>query len=179
LFFGEWSTDGVGRDGLRAYRYFDEFVRMLQGRDPESDLRRVLLGMSRIVGAFGFVDEGLAVGSGAPGSDWAVLHLIPASKFNIATPPSPARFVESIPDQLVLTHEDGASLILSLDTAEIVLRAADGEIVDDLSSDSIRQEIDGFVTRISRQPSQSARIVDSSGSVYIATVNDALISLES
>ena len=48
-------------------------------------------------------------------------------------------------------------LTLTLDTAEIILRAADGELVNDLASDAIRQEIDSFVSQLARQPSHRRR----------------------
>lgn len=177
LYFGHWMSDRVGPEGLRAYRYFDEFVDMLRGSDPDQALRRTLLGMSRIVGAFGFMGQGLAINSGQA-ADWAVLHLLDAAGFSLEPPAVASRFVEWIPDQLHLRHERGASLALSLDTAEIILRAADGEIIEDLASDSIRQEIDGFVTRLSREPSRSVRIVDASGSVHVASIDGDKIRLE-
>ena len=43
---------------------------------------------------------------------------------------------------------------------------------------AIRQEIDGFVSQLGRQPAESARIVDTSGSVAVATRVDQTIRLE-
>ena len=63
------------------------------------------------------------------------------------------------------------TLRLNLDTAEMILRAADGELVDDPASDAIRQEIDAFVGQLSMHPSKAAHIVDSSGSVSTATIS--------
>jgi serine/threonine protein kinase len=178
LFFGDWTDESAGRQDLMAYRYLGEFLTMLTGDDPERTRARLLLGASRLVGAFGFHDRGLAIRAGTPDSEWSVLRVVAEDRFtvDVAHPPSP--YVEVVPDTLVLKHANGPRLALTLDTAEVILRAADGEIVDDLGSDSIRQEIDGFVNQLSREPSASARIVDSAGTVAIANRVDTTIQLE-
>lgn len=179
LYFGpvpSSAEDPAPRD-VRAYRYLDEFKQMLLDPGSADVLSRLLSGISRLVGAFGYDDEGLAMSSGMPGSPWAVLHTIPADQFSVTTPRASRAYVESIPDQLLLEHESG-SVTLTLDTAEIILRAADGEIINDAASDAIRQEIDSFVSQLGRHPSRAARIVDSSGSVALARVNGPTITLE-
>jgi hypothetical protein len=178
LYFGDTVHKDVHRNQLRAYRYLTEFEQMLAGTQPSDPLRRILLGISRLAGAFGFSAPGLAMSSGMPDSDWAVLHTIPESKFGLRRGAHKSPFIETMPDHLTLQHEAGPSLALTLDTAEIILRAADGEIIDDFGSDSIRQEIDSFVNQLGRQPSSSALIVDSSGSVAVAVREEQLIRLE-
>lgn len=177
IYFGEVDTDIERRD-VRPYRYLDEFIAMLGGGDPQVTTRRLLLGISRLVGAFGYRSDGLAVSSGMPESTWAVLHTAPEGQFTTDVPPLNQPYIEAIPDQLTLVHRLGPKLTLTLDTAEIILRAADGEIVNDPASDAIRQEIDSFVSQLSRQPSKAARIVDTSGSVAVARVDGPTIVLE-
>lgn len=173
------ESDEVDPSDLRTFRYLDEFTAMLKGVGATETCDRVLLGISRLAGAFGYSDPGLAMSSGADGATWAVLHTVPAGEFHVEVPTIDGEFVETMPDQLLLKHENGASLNLTLDTAEIILRAADGEIVNDIGADATRQEIDSFVNQLKRRPSQSAQIVDSSGSVTLARIRGTAIEMES
>lgn len=176
---GAVESDEIEASDLRVFRYLEEFTSMLKGVGTEGARDRILLGISRLVGAFGYDDKGLAMSSGAEGAVWAILHTVPADEFKLSSPRLPNQFIETMADRIVLTHESRASLNLTLDTVEVVLRAADGEIVNDAASDAIRQEIDSFVSQLRRRPSQSARIVDSSGSVASARISGGLIELES
>jgi hypothetical protein len=180
LYFGnlDLGDTDIAPSDVRAYRYLDEFTDMLKGHGDEIALERVLLGMSRLVGAFGYTDSGLAMSGGMPGSPWAILHTVPVDQFNLELPKISDSYVEAMPDQLTLRHQAGPSLTLTLDTAEVILRAADGEVINDVSSDATRQEIDSFVSQLSRQPSKTARIVDSSGSVALASIHGTDIVLE-
>jgi len=172
IYFGEFVTEDVPRDAVRAYRYLPEFLEMLSGERPEATRDRLLLGISRLVGSPGFVNPGLAFGVGVPGSSWAILHTIGSDAFTTRVADVHHAYVETIADILVLEHSAGARLSLTLDTAEIILRAADGELVNDPASDAIRQEIDAFVGQLRTHPSRSAEVVDSSGSVTTATVSE-------
>lgn len=172
------ESDEVGFRDLRVFRYFDEFLTMLTGVGRVEALDRILLGISRIVGAFGYAGKGLAMSSGADGAAWAILHTVPADKFTLVTPSSSDLFIETMPDTIVVEHSSGQRLNLTLDAAEVILRAADGEIVNDAASEAIRQEIDSFVNQLKRQPSHAAQIVDSSGSVVSARVVGGRIELE-
>lgn len=167
------------RNSVMSYRYLDEFTAMLKNEFPEVTRDRLLLGISRIVGAYGYADDGLAMSSGMTGAAWAILHTVPAGEFTVSIDDARSPYVETIADQLTLTHVSNPSLTLSLDTAEIILRAADGELINDLASDAILQEIDAFVSQLARRPSSEARIVDSSGSVAVARANGGQIVLES
>ena len=171
IYFGEHVPEGMAAEDVRAYRYLEKFIEMLKGRDLDDTRELILRGISRLVGAHGYVRDGLAFGVGSTDSAWAILHTIPADSFSVHTVDAHHTYLETIPDSLVLEHEGGATLTLTLDTAEMILRAGDGEVVNDPASDAIRQEIDAFVGQLSRQPSASARIVDSSGSVTSARVD--------
>ncbi|NDO88497.1 protein kinase domain-containing protein [Cellulosimicrobium composti] len=170
--------DDIDAGGLRTFRYFDEFMAMLRDGGSTKARDRILLGISRLAGAFGYAEPGLAMSSGADGTTWAVLHTVPEDEFHVEVPTVDGEFVETMPDQLLLRHDKGASLNLTLDTAEIILRAADGEIVNDVGADATRQEIDSFVNQLKRRPSQSAQIVDSSGSVTVARIRSGAIEME-
>ena len=172
-YFG--SVPDVPFETVRAYKHLEEFVDMLRGQAADSVRDRLLLGLSRLVGAFGYNTEGLAMSSGMPGATRAILHTVPADEFAVEIPAPNAQYVESIPDRLTLRHSAGPTLVLTLDTAEMILRSADGEVINDLSSDAIMQEIDAFVSQLSRRPSFEVRIVDASGSVDVARIDGTKI----
>lgn len=171
------SDDGDGA-GLSAFRYLEEFTRMTSGEELQHARSRILLGMSRLVGAFGYAAPGLAMSSNSVASDWSVLRVVPEEAFAVEPPSGPSPYVEGLPDSVLLNHvSSGRRFALTLDTAEILLRAADGELIDDFGSDAIRQEIDGFVSQLSREPSQEALIIDSAGTVAVARVQGDAIRL--
>lgn len=180
LYFNMIEDDArlTDRTSVTSYRYLHEFTTMLANHNPEQSRDRLLLGISRIVGAFGYTESGLAMSSGMPGAAWAILHTIPVTEFTLARDETSSPYIETIADRLKLIHESNPSITLTLDTAEIILRAADGELVNDLASDAILQEIDAFVSQLARRPSSEARIVDSSGSVAVARVDGSQIVLE-
>lgn len=178
IYFRELGAASVRAEDVSAYRYLDEFRGMLTGDARTAVAKRVLLGISRLVGAHGYTSPGLAVSSGMPHSAWAILHVIPPEEFELVVPTSGQPYIETMADTLTLRHLSGPFLELTLDTAEIVLRAADGELVNDFASDAIQQEIDSFVQKLARQPSMAARIVDSAGTEAIASVRDRTIVLE-
>jgi serine/threonine protein kinase len=172
------EAEQTDRASVMSYRYLEEFTSMLRNGDPDRTRSRLLLGMSRLVGAFGYTEDGLAMSSGMPGAAWAILHTVPSAEFTVSIDDARSPYVETIADQLTLKHESTPSITLSLDTAEIILRAADGELVNDLATDAILEEIEAFVSQLARRPSMEARIVDSSGSVAVARVDGTQILLE-
>lgn len=164
--------DAGGEQDLRAFRYLEEFTRMTAGTDEPEARCRILLGMSRLVGAFGYSSTGLALSSNSAASDWSVLRVVPEDAFVVEPPAASSAYVEGLPDSVLLRHTpSGRAFGLTLDTAEIILRAADGELIDDAGSDAIRQEIDGFVSQLSREPSLEALVIDSAGTVAVARVD--------
>jgi len=174
--FFESTTHGQhDRETVRAYRHFEEVLKMLE--DPRTQSKeRLLLGLSRMVGASGFSGGGLAISAGDPSKDWAVLKTLDEAQFELRAPFSDTAFVEAVPDRLVLSHASGAVIELTLDTAEIILRAADGELLDDSYSDAIRQEIDGFTSMLRRQPSVAVLVVDGLGNpVEVTRVGTSIV----
>ncbi len=168
IFLGLERDDQLQPQQVRAYTHFVEFCRMLESPDNDA-LRKLLLGISRIVGASGFSGDGLAIAGGERGEMWAVLKTLPAEQFRLSSPSPSQPFVEAVPDRVTLRHRDGAKLDLSLDTAELILRAADGEILDDIHSDVVRQEIEGFTAQLVTQPTDQVLIIDEVGRTVSAT----------
>jgi len=170
--FGAWSVPGAEHE-VRAYRHLPEFLAALA--EPDKGLTRILLGVSRVLAFVGYQDEGHLALRDRVFDDPAVRSIVvikelPAAEFRLAGLSGPAPFVESFPDQLELQHlPSGARLRITLDTAELLLRSADGEILGDTASEALRQEIQSFGDRLRLQPARTVRIVDGAGSSLVAT----------
>jgi hypothetical protein len=151
-----------------AYKHLGEFMDMLES-PTEQAKSRILLGMSRIVAAPGFSARGLAIRAVRTKSDWALLKVVESDKFRLARVPVQSNYVETFPDRLELEYmgdgEDEAvhRLVLTLDLAEVILRAADGQIFDDLVSDSAVEEILGFALVVATSNTKEVHIASPSG----------------
>jgi serine/threonine protein kinase len=163
-----------------AYKHLGEFMDMLEN-PTEQAKSRILLGMSRIVAAPGFSARGLAIRAVRTKSDWALLKVIESDRFRLARIPIQSNYVETFPDRLELEFMgDGQSeavhrLVLTLDLAEVILRAADGQIFDDLVSDSAVEEILGFALVVATSNTEEVHIASPSGLLTRAVLaNDAV-----
>jgi hypothetical protein len=182
LFFGTWQPPRIERSVVRVYRYLAEFEDAL-GNSSDERLEwireRILLGLSRLLGAPGYSGTGLAVSDEGAGGTWAVLKEIPGSEFSLARLERPSDYVEWRPDSLRLRHETGSSLILTLDTFELVLRAVDGDLIGDVAAGSVRQEIETFASALRRSPAGSVHVVNPAGTARHAEITaDRCIVLE-
>lgn len=171
-------VEGLERSVVRPYRYLDEFVAMLEQDDNGASMRRVLSGASRIAGAFGFEDAGLAIGTRSADDGWAVVKPVDEAQFELVRKQVRAPFVEAISDSVTLRHRSGASLSLSLDMAEVLLRAADGELAHDRGVEAVIVELERFTSQLARQAASSALVVDAAGDVAVARTRDDLLMLE-
>ena len=179
LYLGTWSSgDAVTRDRVRAYRYLPDFIEMLVDANDDRHLDRLLLGASRLVGAPLYNRGGFAIREGDLSSGWAVLKAIPKDKFTLHADGGGRDYVESIPDRLTLKHEEGPRTPLTLDSVELLLRAADGEILNDVHSDAVRQELDGFAAQLRRQSANNVQIIDPAGATAAAVRQGQRIHLE-
>jgi hypothetical protein len=162
---------------VRAYRYFGEYTNMLNLRKTEEIKGRLLLGLSRLAGATGFQDKGLAVRTSDNSETWTVIKVVDSSEFEIIFPSTSDLYVEYVPDHFQVQHKNGAKFGVSLDSAELLLRAADGEILSDYYSDSIVQEVQGFTDQIRRTDASEVRIVDPIGNQTSARRNASTIEI--
>ncbi|GAA2375244.1 hypothetical protein GCM10010170_078660 [Dactylosporangium salmoneum] len=181
LFFGLWSPPGGTRRSVRVYRYFDEFTAALAAEPEQLRARylpRLLLGLSRMLGAPGYRGTNLALTDQQAGGSWAIIKEIPAADFTLSVPLRTSPYVETCPDTLILRHRSNVALSLTLDTAELVLRVANGELIGDDASGTIQQEIENFSSRLRRSPSSAVRIVDPAGRDAHARIDDGRIVLE-
>ncbi|HXT89698.1 MAG TPA: protein kinase, partial [Trebonia sp.] len=176
LFFGTWRPD-FGPAPVRAYRYLGEFEGALRGDRLEAARVRLLRGLSRLLGAPGYAGGDLAVNNQGAGfaaqggaGSWAVLKEIPAGEFTLTPVEHHPQFIEWRPDALRLTHERH-SLFLTLDTFELVLRVADGDLIGDSADAAVLQEIETFGSALRRSPARSVRVVNPAGTERHATVS--------
>jgi serine/threonine protein kinase len=182
LFFGIWRPAGIDRGAVRVYRYLAEFDEAL-GTLPQERLddtrARILLGLSRLLGAAGYRGSGLAVTDQDTGGTWVVLKEIPGEEFSLERVERPSSYVEWRPDALRLRHDNGGALTLTLDTFELVLRVADGDLIGDNAAGSVRQEIETFAAALRRSPATSVRVVNPAGMARRAEITpDRHIALE-
>ncbi|MFD2028420.1 protein kinase domain-containing protein [Promicromonospora aerolata] len=162
LFFDGAATSPVGRAEVRAYRYFDEFVEVLAGRiDVRFVREKVLLGLSRVLGAHGYPGAALALRDGKS-DGWSVLREIPAEEFSLLALDTDATYVEKQSDGLRLSHRLG-NLVLTLDSYELVRRAADGELLGDAGSDAVKLELSAFGNLLRTTPAHQVLVVDPAG----------------
>ena len=177
VFFGLDPMSAELKGSVRAYRYYEEFVQSLSGGD-DGLRQKVLLGMSRILGAPGYSGKGLALASNDPASTWAVMKVIDEQTFRIEANAVDSTLVEAIPDRLTLFHDVAGSFSLTLDTFELVMRAANGEIPNDQYADALKQEIEGFGAQLQSQPADVVHIVDPFGRAVSARRSGTVIELE-
>lgn len=174
LFFDGAGRSPVGRADVRAYRYLDEFVAALAGRISEDRLRtEILSGLSRILGAHGYAGTALALRDGES-DGWSVLREIGPEQFRVAPVPADGPFVEQQPDGLRISHRLG-SMVLRLDSFELVRRAADGEILGDADADAVKLELSAFADLLRRNPGKRVLVVDPAGRADAVSVADGVV----
>lgn len=180
LFFGTWRPE-LGREVVRAYRYlglFEDALLGAEGEPLEEIRRRMLRGLSRLLGARGYTgghlavsNQGLTITDKGVGDAWAVLKEIPAAEFTLTRMEHHPQYIEWRPDALRLRHDGGHSLVLTLDTFELVLRVADGDLIGD-SADPVLQEIETFGSALRRSPARSVSVVNPAGTGRHARISD-------
>jgi len=162
LFMNRAESDSQYFEELRSYRYFDEYVQALQSPSVEfSD--RLLLGMSRMIGSPGFSGKGLGIGETQIDGLWSVIKVIESNEFEIVVNSKSSQYIESIPDSIILRHTRGSEMVLTLDSAEMILRCADGEILGDVDSEAVKREVASYAQKLLRQRVQEVIVVDPTG----------------
>jgi hypothetical protein len=165
-----------------AYKHFGEFTSLLEN-PTEHAKDRILLGMSRIVAAPGFSGKGLAIRAIRTKSDWALLKVVESEKFRLSRVPAQSEYVETFSDRVELEFLGDAGvdamhrLVLTLDLAEVIFRAADGQIFDDLVSDSAVEEILGFAFVVASYNTHEVQIASPSGLLTRAVLTSNSVEL--
>jgi hypothetical protein len=172
-FFGLSPFPEVEAKEFRHYRHFDEIAEMLAGNHPTYK-SRILLGMSRLLSAPGYSSEGLAIGQTDAKTGWTVIKLLDSEQFVFSFLPTKGKYLETIHDRVAL-KVNGKEIELSLDSLEIILRAADGYLIQDQQSSTIRFEIAAFADRISRESTSVIQLISSVGSATTVAVSQGKI----
>jgi serine/threonine protein kinase len=154
------------------YKYLDEYLSILGDPDDEKHKARIIKGVARLIGAYGYDGPNLAVSQARPRSDWSVLKPSLQSEFRLLANNFESPYVEFYPDLLMLRHESGAVLNISLDTAEVILGACDGTLFGDLRTDSIKFDIESFGKKLLRQLSDNLIVVEPSGMNHVVNSVD-------
>lgn len=158
------------------YLYLDLY-RLLLGGNSESIKQDLLNGISGMSGFNSTGNRGLLIGGNNFDTDWSVIRIIPTSEFSIQTDQRVGNpYLEAIVDGATLRHRSG-SLPLSLDSFEVIMRVANGSLIDDRFSDSVFQEVRSFTTQLQKEQVSSAFVVDSSGRMIEAVTANGVIQL--
>ena len=181
VFFGlaSQSYEGVSPDEVRMYRHLGEYRSQLYSPTTYTK-ERILLGVSKVVGAIGFDESGIAIRAGNQRTDWSVLKVIDEEEFEIRNVTIiEQKYLEYASDKLLLVHKGTQiSLQLSLDSFEMLIRAAEGEILADGYSDAVIKEVEGFASQLRAVSSSSVSIIDPVGNAVLATSANGQIKLE-
>ena len=127
-----------------------------------------------------FDQPGIAIRAGNQRTDWSVLKVVDETEFEIKNVTIiDQKYIEYASDKLMLVHKGTQiSLQLSLDSFEILVRAAEGEILYDSYSDAVVNEVEGFASQLRAVSSSSVSIIDPVGNAVLATSADGQIKLE-
>lgn len=174
LFFDGTGVSPVPREQVRAYRYLDQFRDALAGKSDEDRVKAdILQGLSRILGAHGYDGDQLALRDGES-HGWSVLREIDATEFSVTPLHTEAPFVEQQPDGLWLSHKLG-KLLLTLDSFELIHRAASGEILGDAGAEAVKLELTAFGDLLRRNPAGRVLVVNPAGRGAAVSIIDGVI----
>ena len=173
--FNAIEIESVNRTSVLAYKHLESYLGE-QTRPLDLLLGDVLGGMSRLVGSPGFRGSGLAIAGTDRNSATAVIKVISKESFILDRPKVESDYVESFDDLLVLKHESGAELLITLDLYELIMRAASGEIFNSAGASSLIQDLEMFTAQLRRQPSQEVFIYNESGEpIHAEKLNNNIV----
>ena len=182
-FWGVFESENISPRDLNLYRHFTVVLKFLTtGEAGNLLLEKLLLGMSRLVGAHGYSEHSLAVAEPSLTPEWSVIKVLEIENFTLDSPlnKSSSNLLETLKDKVTLRFvPNGLTFVISLDTAEILLRSAEGEIFGDAQSDAIRRSISSFANRLLGESKRHALLVNPVGAIKEVSLNGDLIELDS
>ena len=135
--------------------------------DGDALKSRLLDGLSKLSGVFLENQSGLRVSSYRVDPSWTLIKEIDEDSFALVLESSPSDVVEFVPDSALLVNEEvGAELRVTLDMAEVLLRASEGELFGDDDSLAIRQQAHSFLERVSQSKGDRATLLSPSGTQF-------------
>jgi hypothetical protein len=144
------------------------------------------LGISKIVAAPGYEGAGLAVRTVRNKSEWTLIRVVSQDRFSLYRPLSDSEFVEQFPDFVDLqfgnhnsdgTFQPNQYLRVTLDLAEVVLRAASGQMFDDIVSDGVIEEIRAFALGAASGNAREVLLTSPSGVMTRASLAENKVEL--
>jgi serine/threonine protein kinase len=161
---------------LMPYRYSDTYIKYLKGQNNE--MTQVLHGLSRLSSSHLPYRNGLCVVDADSKSGWSVIKVIPETDFKLSVFEETATYFETTPEFLQLTHiPTNLHFRFTIDSFELVLRSARGEIFNDQVSASIRFDLANFATMLLRSPVHEVLVMDPGGSFHKVLSNGSVIEL--
>ena len=161
---------------LQLYKYGQLFTEYLKGE--EKSIEPLLLGLSRVSGNHLSYQKGLAITENSEESGWSFAKVIPEDSFCIEIAMQQSEYLETIPENIVLTHKDTKlNIVINLELFELILRCANGEIFVDNSSASLRLSVMTFQRRLLRSPLSELLAISTDGTISKIVLKDNKISL--
>jgi hypothetical protein len=109
---------------------------------------------------------------------WTLIKEIDEDSFSLRLEPSPSDVVEFVPDSAFLVNDEvGAELRVTLDMAEVLLRASEGELFGDDDSLAIRQQAHAYLDRVSQSKGDRATLLSPSGTQFKIQSSDGRIEM--
>jgi hypothetical protein len=167
--------EGISED-TQSYKFFQEFSNYMKA-PISADKGLLLRGISRLISSIFYLESDLVISKRSAGK-WIPLRKFPVDGFKLEAVFQRSGYLETQNEGLILTHlESMKKLFINLDVFEVILRAADGQLMADPASDAIRHEVQRFTNNLIGQPIEQIYVVEPSGRQNLVKVAEGVISL--
>lgn len=167
---------GESERELSPYKFSDLYVKYLKGMI--SEIEPILHGLSRLTSALLPYRDGLCVVDSDSKSGWSVIKIVPEREFELSIYQESSAFFETVPEFLQLTHKQtNLHFRFTIDSFDLIMRSAGGEIFNDHLTSSIRFDLANFATMLLRSPVHEALLMDPGGTFHKVQADGPLIEL--
>ena len=167
-FMAEEMTEESLINSLGHYRHLVPFLRFVMDKVDGGTVKALLLdGLSKLSGVFLDGHGVLRVATHRVDPSWTLIKTVDAEQFSLRVEAPVNSVVEFLPESATLVHETlGFQLRITLDMAEVLLRASEGELFSDDDSLALRQQALSFVERVSQSTADRATLLSPSGDKF-------------
>jgi hypothetical protein len=103
---------------------------------------------------------------------------VPENEFELSIYQESSKFFETVPEFLQLTHKStNLHFRFTIDSFDLILRSATGEIFNDHITSSIRFDLANFATMLLRSPVHKVVLMDPSGTFHNVQADGPVIEL--
>jgi serine/threonine protein kinase len=174
--FVDHDLTGESDRELSPYKFSDLYIDYLQTRN--FDIKPILHGLSRLSSAHLPYRDGLCVVDADSKSGWSVIKVVPEREFELSIHQESSKFFETAPEFLQLTHKStNLHFRFTIDSFDLILRSAAGEIFNDHLTSSIRFDLANFATMLLRSPVHKVLLMDPSGTFHNVQADGPVIEL--